>query len=63
MEKLFESMLWNSRIVLVFGVISCMVTGVSLICLGLYEVIHLISALFDYLIKQCNPRQYYSFCS
>ena len=54
MEKLFESMLWNSRIVLVFGVISCMVTGVSLICLGLYEVIHLISALFDYLITHSS---------
>ena len=50
MEKLFESMLWNSRIVLVFGVISCMVTGVALISLGLYEVIHLVTALFDYLI-------------
>ncbi|WP_371186324.1 YqhA family protein [Thalassotalea maritima] len=52
MEKLFESMLWNSRIILVLGVISCMVTGISLIGLGLYEVIHLISALSDYLITQ-----------
>lgn len=49
MEKLFESMLWNSRLVLVFGVISCVVTGMALIGLGLYEVLHLLSALFDYL--------------
>ncbi|WP_440876293.1 YqhA family protein [Thalassotalea sp. PLHSN55] len=48
MERFFESMLWNSRIVLVFGVLSCMLTGVTLIILGLYEVIHLIKAMFDY---------------
>lgn len=52
MEKIFESLLWNSRIVLVFGVLSCVITGVALIGLGLYEVVHLLFALFDYLLVQ-----------
>ena len=43
-------MLWNSRVVLVFGVISCVITGVALIGLGLYEVVNLLIALFNYLV-------------
>jgi len=43
-------LLWNSRVVLVFGVISCVITGVALIGLGLYEVVNLLIALFNYLV-------------
>jgi len=50
LEKIFESLLWNSRVVLVFGVISCVITGVALIGLGLYEVVNLLIALFNYLV-------------
>lgn len=47
-ENGFETTLWYSRLILVFGVISCVFTGIGLIILGVYEVIHLLSYLFSY---------------
>lgn len=50
MEKLFESFLWNSRLILLIGVISCVLTGMSLIVLGAAEVYQLLENLFCYLV-------------
>lgn len=49
MEKIFETLLWQSRLVLIFAVISCVITGVCLIGLGIYEVLSLLLNLIDYL--------------
>jgi uncharacterized membrane protein YqhA len=48
MEKFFESLLWQSRLVLLVAVISCVVTAIALVGLGVYEVIHFITNLLSY---------------
>jgi uncharacterized membrane protein YqhA len=50
MEKRFESLLWNSRLLLVFGVICCVITAATLILLGCVEVFHLLQGMYSYLI-------------
>lgn len=50
MEKLFEGILWKSRLILVVAVICCVVTAASFVFLGVYEVVHLISGLFSYIV-------------
>jgi uncharacterized membrane protein YqhA len=49
-EKIFESFLWNSRFVLLIGVLCCILTAGSLVVLGVVEVIHLIKSLFIYVV-------------
>ena len=51
MEKLFESFLWQSRLILLIAVICCVVTAIALVGLGVYEVIHFISNLMSYFIS------------
>lgn len=48
MEQLFEKLLWNTRYVLLLGVISCVVTAVVLILLGCYEVFHLAEGFYSH---------------
>ncbi|MBA6356626.1 MULTISPECIES: YqhA family protein [unclassified Colwellia] len=50
MEKRFESLLWSSRLLLLFGVICCVITAATLILLGCVEVFHLLQGMFSYLI-------------
>ncbi|OUR77132.1 hypothetical protein A9Q75_15520 [Colwellia psychrerythraea] len=50
MEKLFEEILWKSRLILIVAVICCVVTAASFVILGVFEVIHLIEGLFSYLV-------------
>jgi len=50
MEKVFESLLWKSRLVLLVAVLCCIATAVALIGLGVYEVIHFITNLISYFI-------------
>jgi len=49
MEKFFEKFLWNSRLILIVAVLSCLVTAASLVILGCGEVFHLVSSLFNHL--------------
>lgn len=51
MEKFFESALWNSRLILIAGVISCVLTAASFVILGLFEVLHLFHGLFAFLVQ------------
>jgi uncharacterized membrane protein YqhA len=50
MEKIFESILWKSRLVLLAAVLCCLATAMALIGLGVYEVIHFIGNLIAYFI-------------
>jgi len=50
MEKRFESILWSSRLLLIFGVICCVITAATLILLGCVEVFHLLQGMYAYLI-------------
>lgn len=50
MEKLFEEMLWKSRLILIVAVICCVVTAASFVLLGVFEVFHLVEGLFSYLV-------------
>lgn len=50
-ETVFENTLWYSRLVLVFGVISCVITGIGLIVLGISEVFRLLEYLFSYIVE------------
>jgi len=50
MEKLFESFLWNSRYILIIGVLCCVFTAGTLVVLGVSEVIHLIHAMYVFLL-------------
>lgn len=49
MEKFFESVLWQSRLVLLVAVICCVITAIALVGLGAYEVIHFVGSLISYL--------------
>lgn len=49
MEKMFESILWNSRYVLLVAVLCCVLTSASLIALGFIEMMHLIKGVFSYI--------------
>ncbi len=49
MNNLFEKMLWNSRILLIVGVVCCMLTAICLVILGSAEVFHLATDLAYYL--------------
>lgn len=49
MENKFESILWNSRLILIFAVVSCVITALMLVMLGASEVVHLIVSFYYYL--------------
>jgi uncharacterized membrane protein YqhA len=49
MEKIFESILWKSRLVLVSAVLCCLATALAVVGLGIYEVMHFIGSLWSYL--------------
>ncbi|MGB0894941.1 MAG: YqhA family protein [Parashewanella sp.] len=51
MEQRFESLLWGSRLLLIFGVICCVITAATLIALGCAEVFHLLHEMFTYLFN------------
>ncbi|QIZ75888.1 YqhA family protein [Ferrimonas lipolytica] len=50
MERLFESLLWKSRLTLLLAVVSCVIAGIALIVLGISEVWHLLHMLWQYLL-------------
>ncbi|WP_259377141.1 YqhA family protein [Colwellia sp. BRX9-1] len=54
MEKRFESLLWSSRLLLLFGVLCCVITAATLILLGCVEVFHLLHGMFSYLITHSS---------
>lgn len=47
-ENGFESTLWYSRLILVLGVVSCVLTAMALVLLGLAEVFKLLSWILSY---------------
>lgn len=49
MEKRFEYLLWNSRLLLLFGVVCCVITAATLILLGCVEVFHLLEGMYLHL--------------
>lgn len=49
MDKWLETGLWNSRLVLLVGVVCCVITALSLVILGSSEVLHLVQGLFSHL--------------
>lgn len=51
MEKLFESFLWNSRLVMLIGVVCCVITALILALLGCAELFSLIKGTFLYLYE------------
>lgn len=51
MEQLFEKFLWNTRLVLLIGVICCVITAGVLILMGCFELYHLIAHLLTYLMS------------
>lgn len=51
MEKIFESLLWNSRLVLLVAVLSCVLTAALLVLLGTFEVFHLVHGMYDFLVS------------
>ncbi|MBA6364824.1 YqhA family protein [Colwellia sp. BRX8-4] len=54
MEKRFESLLWSSRLLQLFGVVCSVITTATLILLGCVEVFHLLQGMFSYLITHSS---------
>lgn len=54
MERIFEGILWNSRLTLLIAVVSCVVAGIALIVLGVAEVWHLLHMQYDFLFASAT---------